>query len=290
VILQERDIEVLSYLARYFILTAAQIRELCFPDDTTGRVTRRRLNKMVHDGFARRRQMQVVNPLTGAASPVYHLTADGRSFLAAHFDDELLLQKPVEPSQPQHLFHYAAVSETHRLFDRALTAANGEVQLKRWINEDEIVNPEEPDKKNRHLLRTAFEGDRNLVCLPDGAIVLQYQDQKAVFYLEQDRDTYFHDRVAARKSPGYRELLLRVGHKKHFPETTLPFFYVLFVAPNSRRRDQLRLAFQKKNEGHDAQKIYRFMAFDEAQNSNLFFDPLCVCCHHDNPVSMIQRS
>ena len=288
-ILQERDIEVLSYLAQYFILTAAQLREMCFPDDTTGRVTRRRLTKMVHDGFVRRRQMQVVNPVTGAASPVYHLTAEGRIFLAGHFDDELLLQKPIEPSQPQHLFHYTAVSESHRLFNRA-AAANPEVEVKLWVNEDEIVNPDEPEKKNRHLLRTAFEGDRNLVCLPDGAMVLQYKDQRAVLYLEQDRDTYFHDRVAARKSPGYRELLLRSGHKVHFPETTLPFFYVLFIAPNAKRRDQLRQAFRKKNENHDIQKVYRFLAFDEALKSNLFFDPLCVCCHHDNRVPIVQQS
>jgi hypothetical protein len=65
---------------------------------------------------------------------------------------------------------------------------------------------------------------------------------------------------------------------------------VLFIAPNAKRRDQLRQAFRKKNENHDIQKVYRFLAFDEALKSNLFFDPLCVCCHHDNRVPIVQQS
>lgn len=96
--LQPRDIDALAFLARYFLLTSRQLRAICFTDDTTGRVTRRRLTKMGHDGLVRKRQLLVVNPRDGAASPTYHLTKEGREFLAAHFDDDSFLSKPVEPS------------------------------------------------------------------------------------------------------------------------------------------------------------------------------------------------
>ncbi|QDT38400.1 replication-relaxation family protein [Stratiformator vulcanicus] len=288
-VLQERDIEVLAALARYFLLNSRQIREHCFPDDSSGRITRRRLSKMTRDGYVRKRALQVVGPADGAASPVYHLTSTGREFLAGHFDDEMLLAKPVEPSQPQHLFHYVAVAETHRLFDRATKSQEGEVQLTRWVHEDEYLNPEETDRKKRRMLRTDFDGPRKVFCIPDAAFVISYHDQHAVIYLEQDRDTFFHDRVAARKSPGYRLLSEREGHRRHFPETTLAFFFVLFVAPSRKRADQLRRAFAKKNAEHDVRRVYRFAAFDELNETNLFFEPLLGCCHHDDRVPLIKR-
>ena len=39
----QRDIEVLLALYRYYVLNRPQIQRLCFANDTTGRVTRRRL-------------------------------------------------------------------------------------------------------------------------------------------------------------------------------------------------------------------------------------------------------
>ena len=41
-------------------LNSRQIRELSFSDDKTGRITRRRLNKLVHAEYIRRRRMQTV--------------------------------------------------------------------------------------------------------------------------------------------------------------------------------------------------------------------------------------
>jgi len=287
-ILQSRDIEVLTYLARYFILSTRQIRELAFPDDTTGRITRRRLNKMVAAEFLRKRRMQVVHPDDGSVTPVYHLTKLGREFLAGHLDDDTYLWKPVEPSQPQHLFHYLAVSETHRLFDRALKA-HSEVRVPKWVNEDESVNPEEPDRAKRLQLGTKFDSGSKVICLPDAGFLLEYRDHRVVVYLEQDRDTFFHDRVAARKSPGYRQLSTVRGHRKHFPETTLDFFFVLFVAPTRKRADQLRRAFAKKNHDQKVSKVYRFAAFEELNEENLFFDAMLSCCHHGERVPLIKR-
>lgn len=284
-VLQERDIEVLSHLARYFMLNSRQIRDLCFADDQSGRITRRRLNKMVHADYLRRRRMQTVSMDSGAATPVYHLTRTGREFLAAHFDDDALLLKPIEPSQPQHLFHYTAVAETHRLFDRALETEQ-RVRLLRWINEDE---PFIVENKKRHL-RTEFTSGSKVVCIPDAAFLLEYDDHKLVVYLEQDRDTFFHDRVAARKSPGYRELLRATKHMSHFPDSTLSQFLILFVAPTAKRADQLCRAFAKKNKDQDVAKLYRFGAYPEFTDANLFFDPLWRCCHRSEPAALVRAT
>ena len=287
-VLQERDIEVLAYLARYFILSSRQIRELCFPDDTSGRITRRRLTHMLHAGYLRKRQLQVVNPADGSTAPVYHLSVLGREFLTQHFDDETLLCKPTEPSQPQHLNHYVAVAETHRLFDAAIAQQNSTVLIPKWVNEDEIINPDEPDKARRRTLRTYFESSK-IVCQPDGAFVLSYNGHSVVVYLEQDRDTYFYDRVAARKSPGFRQLLAAQGHRQQFPETTLNFFYVLVMTPTAKRAEQLRRAFAKRNQDHDVQKMYRFGSMDQLSPSTLFFEPMFVCCHHEDKIPLIKR-
>ena len=287
-VLQQRDIQVLAQLATYFILNSRQIRELCFVDDSTGRITRRRLNKMVREGLIRKRNLQVVNPIDGSTSPCYHLARGGREFLAGHFDDEAYLTKPIEPSQPQHLNHYVAVSEMHRLFDRALTR-HADVVIDPWCNEDEVINPTAPKSEQRKL-RTSFEPTK-IVCLPDAGFVLSYQDQHVVVLLEQDRDTDFYERVAAKKSPGYRELFVTRGHRKMFPNTTLEFFYVLVITPTAKRREQLRKAFtkNKRNHDHDVRKVYRFGSLDELNEHNLLFEPMFACCHHDDKVPLIKR-
>ncbi len=284
-ILQDRDIEALSLLARYFMLTSRQLRSMCYTTDSTGRVTRRRLTAMRHEGFVRKRNLQVVNPRDGAASPVYHLTRQGLELLAGQFDDDSLLRKPVEPSQPQHLQHYIAVADTHYMLHQAIESTDEDVKLARWVNEDEPINLDDGEAK-KTFLRKKFG---NVVCIPDAAYVLEYKSIKAVFYLEQDRDTYFHDRVAARKSPGYQKLWEQKGHKLQFPETNIDFFFVLFVAPNKRRRDQLKKAFAKKNATHEVQKAYRFVAFDEVKPENFLFESLLTRCRDDEMSPMVKR-
>lgn len=288
-ILQPRDINVLAHFARYFMLNSRQIREMEFPADKTGRATRRRLTLLTKEGFLRKRNMFVVNPNDGSASPVYHLDKRGREFLAGHFDDPTFLLKPSEPSQPQHLYHYVAVAQTHRLFDESIERSSEPITVPRWHNEDEIINPEVPERKDRRYLRTDFCTSPKVVCLPDAAFLLEYKGHRIAVYLEQDRDTFFHDRVAARKSRGYEQLLASQRHKEHFPETTFDFFYVLFVAPTQKRADQLRRAFRKKNKDLDVAKTYRFASFDEINPANLLLEPVMTCCHHDDRVPLIKR-
>lgn len=287
--LQSRDIQALTMLAQYFMLTSRQLRQLCFHDDSTGRVTRRRMLKMSQDGLVRKRQLLVVNPRDGAASPVFHLTKIGREFLASHYDDESYLQKPVEPSQPQHLFHYVGVSDSHILLDEAI-AKQSHIGLDCWVNEDEFVNPDETDKNKRVKLLTQFQDSNKVVCAPDAAFVLSANGHRAVMYVELDRDSFYHDRVAARKTPGYKKHLAMRAHMKHFPTSTLNSFFVLFIAPTEKRVRQLRDAFAKTNTGDPALNIYRFGSFETLTPENVLTAPVFRCCHHDNLVSLVKPS
>ncbi len=287
-VLQDRDIVTLTALARCFILSAAQVRRVAYPDDATGRITRRRLTKMVHQGLILRRRLAVVNPTDGAATPVYHLTKAGREFLAGHFGDDAYLWKPIEPTQPQYLHHYVAVAETRLLLDAALEQSK-DITLVQWCHEDECLNPEEPDRDKRRRLFTELSSSPKLVCSPDAAFVLEMDSHRAVFYLEQDRDTFFHDRVAARKSPGYAALLEHQAHRVQFPSTTLDHFFVVVMTPTARRRDRLREAFAEKNQDKPAARIYRFGAVEELTAKNFLFEPVFRCCHHDEPVPLVKR-
>ncbi len=287
--LQARDIQALTMLAQYFMLTSRQLRQLCFHDDSTGRVTRRRMLKMSQDGLVRKRNLLVVNPRDGAASPVFHLTKIGREFLASHYDDELYLQKPVEPSQPQHLFHYVGVSDAQILLNEAI-ALQSTVTIENWVNEDEFVNPGEQDKDKRIKLLTQFPDGNKVVCAPDAAFLLAANQHRAVRYIELDRDSFYHDRVAARKTPGYKKLLATRSHLRHFPNSTRENFLVLFFAPTEKRARQLRDAFAKTNAGDKALEIYRFGSFETLTPENVLTAPVFRCCHHDNLVSLLKPS
>ena len=150
------------------------------------------------------------------------------------------------------------------------------------------MNADEADKKFRVKLLTQFNNPSKLVCAPDAAFVLESQGHKAVMYVELDRNTYFHDRVAARKTPGYKKLLASRFHRKHFPETTLGQFFVLFFAPTEKRSRQLRDAFAKKNADDPALKIYRFGSFETLTPENMLTTPLFRCCHHDDLVPLVK--
>ena len=284
-VLQDRDIEALKLLSDYFMLSSRQLREWVYSNDSTGRVTRRRLLEMRVGGLIEKRNLQVVNPRDGSTSPVFHLTKQGLEFLAGHLDDDSIVRKPTEPSQPQHLLHYVAVADTQRMLRQAIAATPEPISLNRWVNEDEAINIHEANTPRR-FLRTKFS---NVLCMPDAAFLLEYNGAKAVFYVEQDRDSFFHERVAARKSPGYRKLWDQAGHRQHFPMSNLDYFFVLFIAPSEKRRDQLRRAFAKKNDEHGVAKAFRFVAFDQVTPNNFLFESLLTRCQDDDLVPMVKR-
>lgn len=57
-----RDIPVFEKLARYFLMNRRMVQQECYPTDRDGRLSRRRLSALLHDGYISKQRMLVVNP------------------------------------------------------------------------------------------------------------------------------------------------------------------------------------------------------------------------------------
>lgn len=130
----DRDLQVVHALARYFVLNRQQIQRLCFDGDDDGRVTRRRLLKLVQLGVIQKQPLQMHNMDGGSPSSVYYPSRRGLEILAETLDDKRFLLVSSQSPQPHHVLHWLAVSDTHITIDAAI-ARQTDVQIDGWINE-----------------------------------------------------------------------------------------------------------------------------------------------------------
>ena len=287
--LTPRDLQVLISLANYFLLNRRQVQELCYSGDKTGRIARRRLLTLQREGYINKHTMLVVNPADGTPAPVYFLARQGRETLAEELHDDRYLLRPIELPQPTHVHHYLAVSETHITLDKAIEQQKT-VTLDAWHNEAEIVNVDEVDKKDHFRLYTLLRKEPRLICAPDAAFQLSLKEDRAAFYLEQDRGTGGRGtgarQLAARKTPGYIELHRRNMHRgKHFPNATVERLIVLSISPTPNRRDALLRAFSKKEGSH----FWRFASQTELTPETFLFEPVWHRCDADEPGPLVKQ-
>jgi hypothetical protein len=254
----DREIAIIQAVAQYYVLNSRQIQRLHFPDDASGRVTRRRLQLLVTEKLLNKQQMLFAHPSSGSLGPIYYPSQKGRELLADHFDDERFLRTPTRSPVPHHVWHWLAVAETHICLDKAIESQSV-VSLDGWINEyDEMDgNAQQPEKRFR--LYTLIQESPRLVCAPDAGFLLTMKGHSKVFYLEQDRATSGTRQIASSKTPGYAALAERMLHKKHFPQATIEGFTVLMVTPGSSRRDSLRKAIRDK----PGASLWRFATIDD---------------------------
>lgn len=282
--LTPRDVGVLENLSRYFLMNRRMVQSRCYRTDRDGRITRRRLQALVNEGYINRHRMRVVNPADEFPSPVYFLAERGRQFLAEHLKDDAILHKPVKITQTGHIFHYLAVTQTHMTLDDAI-ARHDDVELDVWFNEFEIVNPQESDSDRHFTLFTKLTEEPAIVCAPDAGFQLAMQDHRGVFYLEQDRDTSGHRQVARYKHKGYAELLRQRAHRRAFPSTTRDGFHVLLICPSERRRDALRRAFR----GKDGEQLWLFASMTDIKPESFLTGDIFFRTDNDAPRPLIRR-
>jgi hypothetical protein len=280
----ERDTEILRAAADYYVLSRAHIGRLRFPDDNTGRATRRRLQVLVSAGLLNRTRTPVFNPNGGSPWPAYYPSRAGLEFLAEHFEDERFLAVSCRAPEPYHLHHFLAITETHITLDQAI-AAQSNVRVDGWLNEFDVVSQQESAPERRYRLYTLLKESPRLICAPDAAFMLGLGDFRKVFYLEQDRATTGIRQVAARKIPGYAELACRGWHVRHFPQTTLNSFTVLLITPTPRRRDGLRKAIREKGGAN----LWKFASQTDITPDTFLFDPIFYPCEGD-PVPLVKAS
>jgi hypothetical protein len=280
----ERDIGVLHALAVYYVLNRPSIQRLCYPDDSSGRITRRRLHALLSQDLVSRHNLVFHHPQAGSPGPVYYPSRRGCEFLAEYFEDEKYLMTPTQTPQSHHAFHWLAVSETHIAIDQAI-AAQSEVHLDGWLNEWDVANKDESAPEKRYRIYTLLNDSPRLVCAPDAAFLLRLGKHRKVFYLEQDRDTSGVRRVAASKTKGYAELVKRQAHRRHFPPATVSTITVLLVAPTPRRRDALRREFRDKP-GAD---LWKFAAATELTAYSFLHGSIFYPCKGE-AMSLVKNS
>jgi hypothetical protein len=237
----DRDIDVLTLIAQCRVMIAPQIRPLLFPNDPSGRITRRRLAKLAEFDYLRRGRLAVVPTDAVTSCPYYTLGAQGKIILAERTGNEGYLHYPLGVQRTNHLWHYLSFTQTQLLFRQAV-ADQTYVRLIRWLGEDDPIDLAQAPHEQR-FLKTSFPG--NLVCMPDGALILGLPDGRTAIYLiEEDRATTSPRRVAAQKSPGAAEYIKRAIHQRQFSELqpSSPCRFV-FISPSPGRRDSLRRAF-----------------------------------------------
>lgn len=278
----ERDIAVLLMLARYYVLNRVQIQKLCFPQDSDGRIARRRIQTLVEAKLIGRTMMEVVNPLSGAPAPVYFPSRKGCDFLAEYTGDDQYLLTPSQMPQQHHLFHWLAVSDTHIALDAAIARQN-EVSLVEWLNEWDTANKDESAPEKRYRIYTLIHEQPRLVCAPDAAFLLSARGHSKVYYLEQDRNTSGVHQIAASKTSGYAAMAERQLHRRHFPNTTLDGFGVLMIAPTERRRDALKRALRDK----PGAALWRFAAAPDLTPDRFLSAPIFHPCDGD-PVPLVK--
>src|SRR5690348_2845143 len=117
-----RDFQILLAFAEYYLLNRPQVQRLFFPEDKTGRSTRKRLGDLVGMGLLNRQTLLFSHPEGGAPSAVYFSSRKGAELLAAEFDDRRFLLIPTHTPILHHVNHWLAVSSTHILLNEAIAA------------------------------------------------------------------------------------------------------------------------------------------------------------------------
>lgn len=285
--LTERQQAILVSLARYYLLSRRQIHGLSYPAGSDGRLARRDLAKLADRGFLKKHPMLVSNAQDGAPFPVYFISRNGCLALHDLTGDSRFLHKPTRIVQRKHLHHYLAVAQTQILLRQSLALQNG-VKLCRWFNEEEIVNFESEETEHFRLFTELRPKPNQLVCAPDAAFLLEIGATRGVFYLEEDRGSAESGtgpkQIGARKNPGYEQLLKQGMHRKHFPDTSLDQFYVLFICPSANRRDSVRKSLKK----HSTADAWRFVSKHELTPESFLSSRIWYRCKDDEARPLVQ--
>ena len=281
----ERDERILEDLVRYFILSRPQIQRLHFPEDGNGRSTRRRLQMLVDMHLINRQHLLYAYPAGGSPSSVYYPSRRGCEYLTEKYKDERYLLTPTSAPIPHHINHWVAISETHITLNQSICLqTDNRVSIDGWMNEWDICNKNETIPEKRYRLYTLLQDQPKLICAPDAAFLLASDGFRKIFYLEQDRQTSGVFQVASSKTKGYAGLAELNLHRRHFPETNVPSFSVLMIAPSPQRRDALRQAIKDKVGSH----LWRFASATDVTPEAFLFEPIFYSCV-DGPAPLVKR-
>ena len=265
--LTSHDITLLAALAKYFVLTREQLQRLCCPD-SSDRTVRKHLSKLQHGDFITKHRVPILLPDGKGSAPVFYVTKEGASVLAAWFEDDRFLATNTRLPRPDRLNHWYTLNESRMVIEKAV-ALDDSVTLDAWVSEWEVVD-KEASESQRFTLHTQLSETPPLSCSPDAGFLLTTRGVSKVFYIEQDLATSSPHQVAARKTKGYAELARQGNHRMHFPQTNLDNFSVLFLTPTRYRCVQLGKELQR----HESPELWRMIDQHELTPESFLHAPI----------------
>ena len=276
----ETKIKILEHVARYYVTTRHLIQKIYFPHVTGPRSVNKMLNKLLSEKYMSVASMSLV-PNGKHASPVYYPNSKTAQTLRDWYDDEQWLDIFIKSPKASRLYHWIEISYTHYLLEQAVAATDG-VSLLTYANEWEPLN--KGSAKNRQFtLHSKLRESPPLACQPDAGCLLERKPNRKVFYLEVDRGTSSINRIIQTKPPGYAELLRQERHRKHFPETTVRSFGVLFVTTDISRRDRLIEAIK----GRPGDSLWRAASQSDLSPKKFFTAPVWRSPKQDDLVTLL---
>jgi hypothetical protein len=228
--LSQSDLAILSAVARFHYLTAAQVSRLVFPaSHDECRYARRRLSRLVDDGLLLRLKLLSV-PHRGSAPHVFTLSRAGRQLLGVQ--ERYFRPKEEEQKARNRPFMAHTLATIDVLIAAELLCRTSLVSMPRLFIERELkIRPVRVDLPDTNGNQT-----RSVAVIPDAWFELAVGPKKPVaIAVELDRGS--EDQKAWR---GKVEALAAwaIGpYKQAFANDTLT---IAVVTPTAQRRDQLR--------------------------------------------------
>jgi hypothetical protein len=261
---------ILDCLARYYVLTREQLQQLNGQEESSGRGMRKHLLRLRNADLLVMHRMQITLPERNGAAPVYYPTKKGAETLASYFGSDSYLSTNTKHPRADRLAHWIVINDVRMLVEAAARRIPS-IQLLSWITEWQTINADDA-KGDQFCLHTQISETPPLSCSPDAAFLLEFKNHRMVFYVEADRGTSSPRQIAARKSKGFAQLSNRKLHRKHFPETTLDRFRVLFFTTNHYRAQKTQEEMQSK----PGKELWLMIDGSQVTADNLFTGPVAI--------------
>ena len=276
--LPPKRIEILQSLFRYPVQRAGQLRDELLPSDKTGANTRAHLRPLVAANLVRKYQPRITDPLNnGSAPPVYTLTCEGGSVLAAITGDvKYLIKAEVSMSSWMNVNHWCSLSEMGKKF---ISAFAGTDYLLSMHYEHEVVDLQASDPSKRYLLYTKISD--KIVFVPDMLLKICVKGHKRALFVEYETGSSAPQRSAASKHKGVAGIAGGL-FKKAFPEAT--DFRVVAFCPNAGWRDALRKEFKSK----PGAEHWLFCATPDVKKETFLHEPILYTVEK-GPFPLIPR-
>lgn len=240
--LQQRDIDLLSDLARYGVLDSQRLAARHFSGGD--RVARRRFAKLTHAGFVNRFSVGEYFYSNGRQPYVYALTERGAEVVI----EEKAIDRPrvISDVSPRYVAHTLQVASFLLRLDESAVEAS--IDMPSWWLEYDLTESFriDPDPKTpfaeRYVLHETFDPPqekpkaKRFSYRSDAAFSLTYRGHVLLGYLEVDRSTE-PLRVFGKKLPAFSRMVSEERFRNHWSELNgQPVTVRCYVTVRSRKR------------------------------------------------------